>query len=225
LKIKADAGDLMTEADRTDYSLQTVNEVVDVPGMDGEWQKRCKKWLGKVCGDGDDHPATVVDPTLVHSSENVNAMTESHHSMVREMAGFGYPKTKENSGIFGAVMDVANVVSDGIHDVASAVGAGSESHRKLGADWSEPAHKGEFFIAPYAQYQSLVAHSKEHGVDGDNDHSKLQPMFRTYRGTGWDGGMGLFRDIDRLRLINSILARHLNLRAFADEYRYASSNG
>jgi hypothetical protein len=223
MKIKADAGDLMTEADRTDYTLQTVNEVVPVPGMDGSWQERCEVWLGKACGQGQLR-ATEVDPVLVNSSEHANSTNESHHALVSEMSKFGYPKTKANSGIFGAVMDGVGALADATQNVAAVGGVGGGTrHRALGADWTEPSNKGDFFIAPYAQYQSLVKHSKQNEINDTNDHSKLQPMYRTYRGSGWDEGMGLFRDIDRLRLINSILARHLNLRAFADEYKYSSA--
>jgi len=169
--VKADAKDLMTEADRTDYSVQTLNMPFGVAfpsagdkqhndfvsRQNKQFHERYKqsKMLSRsiddmrdCCGGPTTQPATM-DPSLF--------IQRKHATLQKTLAKAGHNETH-----------------------ASAPGA------------------GPVYLAPYVAFK---------------EEPNFRPYYRVYDevAESHEEGAGLFRAIDRVRLVGSIVKRHLNI--------------
>eukprot|EP00937_MAST-01D_sp_MAST-1D-sp2_P003828 g3828.t1 len=179
--VKADAQDLMTEADRTDYRLQTLNMPFGVP-----------------------------TPTMGERSHNEgieagNALLRRRHGAAVDeaervlRAKCGGPASKP------ATMDPTLFLNRTHRALQDALG-------RLGHDEQHASESdaGGVYLAPYAAFKQ---------------EAKYRPYYRRYSHAAeeQEDGAGLFRQIDRTRLVGSIVHRHLNLPAL-EEYGHLAGH-
>eukprot|EP00937_MAST-01D_sp_MAST-1D-sp2_P003260 g3260.t1 len=172
--LRADDGDLVTEADRTNYKIQVNNRPFDADRKDvsqaelqsmyGDGYKAAIALAQRTCDESD---APLTDPGLFKAKEQGEASW--HPRLLLKMKKAGHRNEHE----VGVV------------------------HESLGG---ATKFGGGVYLAPYYDYKA---------------EPEYQPFYRHhYRVTGLDPRgycYTVFRPIDRVRLINSLLARHLNM--------------
>ena len=166
--IRADFGDLATEADRTNYQMQvhltpfapgrTDVSAADVRAMEGYAESVAL--LQRTC---DEAAVPQLDPGM-HSSR-------WHQRLVKQMGKAGHADAHQcGAAPPGELADV---------------------------DGANNRDGGGVYLSPYTDYKM---------------EPKYQPFFRHYtRMTDQGPASSVFRQIDRTRLVNSLLARHLNI--------------
>ena len=185
--VTADAEDLMTEADRIDYKMQTLNMPFGMAYGDAAFKRK----KGTTEGDAA-HEATIARVNELAIGHLGRVAFDKSKQEMRDICGG--PKQQPPH------MDPL-LASEGKHATLHAEIEKMGHHECHGSD----VGAGRVYLAPYVKFNKKDLH--------------LRPFFRVYDvpAEAAEAGSGMFRPIDRARLVGSMVWRHLNLPSLLNQ--------